>query len=52
MSGCIDFMKKIVVIIDILNGLKKDEIYCKSISDEKKQSLVDSDWKMCQEGSI
>lgn len=50
MSGCIDFMKTIVVIIDILNGQKKQKK--DSLSDEKKQSLDELQWKKCQEGSI
>lgn len=55
MSGCIDFMKTIVVIIDILNGQKKFNKKNKkkeSLSDEKKQSLDELQWKKCQEGSI
>lgn len=42
--------EKFVVIIDILNGLKRTRY--KSVSDEKKQSLIGSHWKKCQEGSI
>lgn len=44
-----DLMKKSVVIIDIINGGKKDDM---SISDDKSQSFAHSHWKKCQEGSI